>query len=133
MKIGTNYSKWAILESKQGSTYYQVSDTWIKTWSCNIEWKMWSLFISAKSSLSLWSKWPIGCWKWFLNTNLFLNKPFLIAKFYCTYLGWWVKHSLHARYYQYVIIKPKKHNQKEAWITTPKHFIRSWYSRAKLR
>ena len=42
------------------------------------------LFPNAKSSLSLWSKWQIGHGKWFLNTNLFLIKPFLIAKFDCT-------------------------------------------------
>jgi len=46
------------------------------------------LFLNAKSSLSLWSKWQIGHRKWFLNTNLFLIKPFLIAKFDCiTFLG----------------------------------------------
>ena len=38
------------------------------------------LFLSAKSSLSLWSKWQIGHRKWFLDTNLFL-----IAKFDCTF------------------------------------------------
>ena len=37
------------------------------------------LFLNAKSSLSLWSKWQIGHRKWFLNTNLFLN-----AKFDCS-------------------------------------------------
>ena len=42
------------------------------------------LFLNAKSSLSLWSKWQIGHRKWFLNTNLFHIKPFLIAKFDCT-------------------------------------------------
>ena len=42
------------------------------------------LFLNTKSSLSLWSKWQIGHRKWFLNTNLFLIKPFLIAKFDCT-------------------------------------------------
>ena len=41
-------------------------------------------FLSAKSSLSLWSKWQIGQGKCFLNTNLFLIKPFLIDKFDCT-------------------------------------------------
>ena len=41
------------------------------------------LFLNAKRSLSLWSKWQIGRRKWFLNTNLFLIKPFLIAKFDC--------------------------------------------------
>ena len=45
------------------------------------------LFLNAKSSLSLWSKWQIGHRKWFLNTNLFLIKPFLIAKFDCTIKG----------------------------------------------
>ena len=34
------------------------------------------LFLNAKSSLSLWSKWQIGHRKWFLNINLFLIKPF---------------------------------------------------------
>ena len=29
--------------------------------------------------------WQIGHRKWFLNTNLFLIKQFLIAKFDCTY------------------------------------------------
>ena len=42
------------------------------------------LFLNAKSSLSLWSKWLIGHRKWLLNTNLSLIKPFLIAKFDCT-------------------------------------------------
>jgi hypothetical protein len=41
------------------------------------------LFLNTKSSLSLWSKWHIGHRKWFLNTNLFLIKPFRIAKFDC--------------------------------------------------
>ena len=41
------------------------------------------LFLNAKSSLSLWSKWQIGHRKWFLNTNLFLIKQFLTAKFDC--------------------------------------------------
>ena len=41
------------------------------------------LFLNAKSSLSLWSKWQIGYRKWFLSTNLFLIKPFLIAELYC--------------------------------------------------
>ena len=39
------------------------------------------MFLNAKSSLSLWSKWQIGHVKGFLNTNLFLIKPFLITKF----------------------------------------------------
>jgi hypothetical protein len=39
-----------------------------------------NLFLKAKSSLFLWSKWQIGHMIWFLNTNLFLIKPFLIAK-----------------------------------------------------
>ena len=43
------------------------------------------LFLNAKSSLFLWSKWQIGHGKWFLNTNLFLIKPFLISKFDCMY------------------------------------------------
>ena len=43
-----------------------------------------NLFLNAKSSLSLWSKWQIGHREWFLNTNLVLTiKPFLIAKFDC--------------------------------------------------
>ena len=41
------------------------------------------LFLNAKSSLSLWSKWQISHRKWFLNTNLFIIKLFLIAKFDC--------------------------------------------------
>ena len=41
------------------------------------------LFLNVKSSLSLWTKWQIGHRKWFLNTNLFLIKPFIIAKFDC--------------------------------------------------
>ena len=44
-----------------------------------------SLFLNAKSSLSLWSKWQIDRRKWFLNTNLFLIKLFLIVKFDCIY------------------------------------------------
>ena len=42
------------------------------------------LFLNAKCSLFIWSKWQIGHRKWFLNTNKFLNKTFLIAKFDCT-------------------------------------------------
>ena len=42
------------------------------------------LFLNAKSSLSLWSKLAHGHGKWFLNTNLFLIKIFLITKFDCT-------------------------------------------------
>ena len=42
------------------------------------------LFLNAKCSLSLWSKLAFGHGKWFLNTNLFLIKPFLITKFDCT-------------------------------------------------
>ena len=41
------------------------------------------LFLNAKCSLSLWSKWQIDHGKWFLNTNLFPIKPFLITKFDC--------------------------------------------------
>ena len=50
------------------------------------------LFLNAKCSLSLWSKWQIGHGKWFLNTNLFLTKPFLITKFDCILeIGeWWL-------------------------------------------
>ena len=44
------------------------------------------LFLNAKCSLSLWSKLTIGHRKWFLNTNLFLIKTFLITKFDCTLL-----------------------------------------------
>ena len=44
------------------------------------------LFLNAKSSLFLWSKWQTGHRKWFLNTNFFLIKPFLIAKFDCNNL-----------------------------------------------
>ena len=46
--------------------------------------KIVKLFLNAKKSLSLWSKWQIGHGKWFFNTNLFPIKPFLIAKFDCT-------------------------------------------------
>ena len=42
------------------------------------------LFLNAKCSLFVWSKWQIGHRKWFLNTNLFLIKPFLTATFDCT-------------------------------------------------
>ena len=41
------------------------------------------LFLDVKIFLSLWSKCQIGHRKWFLNTNLFLIKLFLIAKFDC--------------------------------------------------
>ena len=51
------------------------------------------LFLNAKSSLSLWSKWQIGHMKWFLNTNLFLIKPFLIAKFDSIAIEWHKKFS----------------------------------------
>ena len=49
------------------------------------------LFLNAKCSLSLWSKLAFGRKKWFLNTNLFLIKQFLIAKFDCTchLVFWW--------------------------------------------
>ena len=43
------------------------------------------LFLNTKSSL--WSKGQIGHRKWFLHTNLFLIKPFLIAKFDCLYIS----------------------------------------------
>ena len=41
------------------------------------------LFLNAKSSLFLWSKLTIRHGKWFLNTNLFLIKTFLITTFDC--------------------------------------------------
>jgi hypothetical protein len=44
------------------------------------------LFLNAKCFLSLWSKLQIGRGKWFLNTNKFLIKPFLIAKFDCIWV-----------------------------------------------
>ena len=44
------------------------------------------LFLNAKCSLSLLSKWQIGHEKWFLNTNLFLIKPFLITQFDCIWM-----------------------------------------------
>ena len=37
------------------------------------------LFLNAKCSLSLWSKLTIGHGKWFLKSNLFLIKTFLIS------------------------------------------------------
>ena len=43
-------------------------------------------FLNSKCSLSLWCKLAIGHGKWFLNTNLFLIKTFLITKFDCTYI-----------------------------------------------
>ena len=43
------------------------------------------LFLNAKCSLFLWSKLAFGHRRWFLNTNLFLIKPFLITKFDCTW------------------------------------------------
>ena len=42
------------------------------------------LFLNAKCSLSLWNELTIGHRKWFLNTNLFLIKTFLITKFVCS-------------------------------------------------
>ena len=36
------------------------------------------LFLNAKCSLFLWSKWQIGHRKWFLNTNLFLSNRSLL-------------------------------------------------------
>ena len=42
------------------------------------------MFLKVKCSLSLWSKLLFGHVKWFLNTNLFLIKTFLITKFDCT-------------------------------------------------
>ena len=42
------------------------------------------LVLNAKFSLSLCSKLTFGLGKWFLNTNLFLIKTFLITKFDCT-------------------------------------------------
>ena len=41
------------------------------------------LFLNAKCSLSWQSKWQIGHGKWFLNTDKFLIKTFLIAMFDC--------------------------------------------------
>ena len=40
-------------------------------------------FLNVKSYLPLWSKLAFGHGKWFLNTNLFLIKTFLITKFDC--------------------------------------------------
>ena len=46
------------------------------------------LFLNAKYSLSLCIKLAIGHWKWFLNTNLFLIKLFLIPSLtYYTYIA----------------------------------------------
>ena len=42
------------------------------------------LFLNAKCSPFLWCQLTISHEKWFLNTNLFLIKQFLIAKFDCT-------------------------------------------------
>ena len=65
------------------------------SWSCNLKLKIQSnlvirnflvtlkLFLNAKSSLSLRSILAFGHGKWFLNTNLFLIKTFLITKFDC--------------------------------------------------
>ena len=39
------------------------------------------LLLNAKCSWSLWSKLATGHRKWFLNTNLFLIKTFIITKF----------------------------------------------------
>ena len=38
------------------------------------------LFLNTKCSLSIWSKSAFGHSKWFLNTDLFLIKPFLITQ-----------------------------------------------------
>ena len=43
-------------------------------------------FLNAKCSLSLWRKTAIGHGKWFLHTNLFLIKMFLITKLDCILL-----------------------------------------------
>ena len=43
-----------------------------------------NLFLNTKCSLSFWSKLTIGHGKWYLNTNLFFIKTFLITKFDCT-------------------------------------------------
>ena len=53
----------------------------IRNFSVNLK-----LFLNAKCSLFLWSKWQIGHRKWFLNTYLFLIKQFFITKFDCTNL-----------------------------------------------
>ena len=49
------------------------------------------LFLNAKCSLFIWSKWQIGHGKWFLNTNKFLIKTFLITKFDCIFI--WIADS----------------------------------------
>ena len=51
------------------------------------------LFLNAKSSLSLWSKWQIGHGKWFLNINLFLIKQFLIAKNFVNFVVKWYNNN----------------------------------------
>ena len=64
------------------------------------------LFLNAKCSLSLWSKWQIGHGKWFLNTNLFLIKKFLIAKFDCTtlqFLQFWYQNGVNILF---LVVKP---------------------------
>ena len=78
--------------------YFSIEDPllWQKTIACKHIWevdkviyfkysKTWQyirnflvalLFLNAKSSLFLWSKWQIGHRKWFYDTNLFLIKPY---------------------------------------------------------
>ena len=60
-------------------TVYELDNKAIRNFLVGLK-----LFFNAKSSLPLWSsKWQIGHKKWFLNTNLFLVKLFLITKFDC--------------------------------------------------
>ena len=73
------------------------------------------LFLNAKCSLSLLSKWQIGHGKWFLNTNKFLIKPFLIAKFDCTN-----KQTMFVRKYLYILKSLKIRNS----MTKTKEFLR---------
>ena len=74
------------------------------------------LFLNAKCSLFVWSKWQIGHRKWSLNTNLFLIKQLLNAKFDCTIvlmyvldlinLQKWVRNILFRKlYWPFIFIK----------------------------
>ena len=74
------------------------------------------LFLNPKCSLSICSKFAIGHWKWFLNTNLFLIKPFLITKFDFTWktnLECWISNlNFESRHFE--ILNEMKHTD-ESW------------------
>ena len=59
--------------------------------------------------------WQIGHRKWFLNTTLFLIKPFLIAKFECTIAGHQDSDQSTYFLFQLINLDHRAHLSTEAW------------------